>query len=485
MGLAFDIGLFSNLIDVFSRNQKAIVEQSRELEASNDRVMKLAYFDELTGLPNRNKLFEWLETTVQNNVAGKLAVYLIDIRNFSNTNGYFGYEKGDEFLISIANRLNQFRSRGSILARIEGVRLVYARTISGYEDPGGLAERFIEAFQSPVETGNLSYRFDLNIGVCVYPDHGDSFRDILKNSGIALTYAKRKPNMRYEVFSSKLLEYTEKRRIMEMDLSVAIWNNELRLVYQPQYDLKRESIRGFEALLRWRSKDYGEISPGEFIPIAEEAGLIIQIGEWVIRKVAEKALEIKHKYNLGITFCINISPIQLMNKGFLALLEELAATSPDVRSLLEFEITEGIMVAYDEGIDVFNRAKELGYSLALDDFGTGYSSLSYLKRLPIDILKIDRSFIMELEEKSGNFGITDNIIDIGHKMNFEVIAEGVETEEQLNILRQCGCDYIQGYYYARPMEEVKLEGYIEDQLYDRYRVKGKETGKGAADKPMV
>ncbi len=470
MGISFDIYLYMDLINIFGKNEKEIIERTKELEASNNKIRNLAYYDELTGLPNKNQLFEWFETSGQTFTNKKMAVYLLDIRNFNNINEYFGLEKGDEFLLAIARRLEKLQGKSAMLARFEGVRLVYAKWMPEYEDPALTAEKLVEALSMPVETGNLSYRFDLNIGASIFPEHGDRFQDILKNSGIALAAAKKKASTRYELFSRKLLEYIDKRRIMEMDLSVSIWNNELRLVYQPQYDLKRHTIRGFEALLRWKSSEYGEISPVEFIPIAEETGLIIQIGEWVIRQVAEKASEIREKYNLVLTFCINISPIQLMNRSFLELLEELAERNPKVKDLLEFEITEGVMVAYEEGMDVFNRTKALGYQLALDDFGTGYSSLSYLKRLPIDILKIDRSFIKELEDNKGYIGIAENIIDIGHKMNLKVVAEGVETEEQMNILKECKCDFIQGYYYSRPMEEENLEEYIEEQLYKRYSV---------------
>ncbi|HEX9061909.1 MAG TPA: EAL domain-containing protein [Clostridia bacterium] len=496
LGFSFDIAFFYSFIKVHERLEEAVAERTSELAATNEelsntnsqleesqalleehiaeltdrearlkeseeRIRKLAFFDEITGCPNRFQLVEWAEDLSPLMDGCKLAVLLIDVDNFRYINEYLGHETGDIFLAAIAERIRQLQKERSIVARLSGKQFVYAVWLGQDDNESDEASILCSAFSKPISANSTMYTVSITIGVSTLPLHGKDINEVLKKAGISLNYAKQFNRHKFAIFNDRLKKDTERKFLLETELATAMENGEFHLCYQPQLDLKANNIRGFEALLRWENPVLGNVSPAEFIPVAEETGHINSIGAWVIHEVYRKAVMFRNTLNTNLVFSINISPIQLFSGELPELLQKLVDTLPDLRDIIEFEITESRLIASsNEIMKTLNYFKAMGIKLALDDFGTGYSSLSYLKSMPFDVLKIDKSFVSGDDPYRDAYDITRNIVDLAHKLNLEVIAEGVETKEQLKRLTQYDCDHIQGYYFGRPMGEKQMEKFI-------------------------
>ena len=438
-----------------------------EIFIENEQKMRLmAYHDNITGLPNRNLFLDRLKKAItqSNNKNYKLTVVFLDLDNFKIVNDSLGQETGDEFLIETSNRLLKCINEKDTAARINGDE--FSLLIEDIKSESSLypfLERVTSVFKEPFRANENMIYLTASIGVAIYPDDGDTEEELMNNAKMAMYKAKEVGKNTYQLFNFKMKEDLWQKINIELLLRKAIKNNEFVLYYQPQYtaEIGELKLRGFEALIRWVSPELGFVNPMEFIPIAEETGLITQIGEWVLNSACCTCKKFEERNGCDLIMAVNISPIQLRRSGFHAMVLKAIEVSGLKPSSLELEVTESIFIdSYDSIANEFRNLKELGISIALDDFGTGYSSLSYLRKLPIDLLKIDKSFVQEIDSLNPNENIIGSIIALVNKLNIKTIAEGVETLEQLNYLIDEKCDYLQGYYLGKPEPEELIENFF-------------------------
>ena len=435
-----------------------------ENKVIQNKINYIAYYDTLTTLPNRARFLEQLDNAIAENVAKnhKGAVIFLDVDNFKKINDVLGHDYGDEFLKKISQILKNFIRPTDILARSGGDEFIIL--IPKMEDLNeilDLSENIINYFKNPFIINSNTIYSSISMGVSIFPEDGVNSKDILRNADTAMYEAKYNGRNQYRFFNKTMSENILRKDIIERGLREALEKNELMLYYQPQLDIKNNRISGFEALVRWKSKELGWVSPTEFIAIAEETDLIIPLGNWIIKEACKQIKLLKDKGYVYDSMAINISPLQIQQEEFIkdltSILQETGIRSENV----EIEITENVLMnLYDDNIEFLKRLKDKGFKIALDDFGTGYSSLSYLRLLPINKLKIDKSFIDFLESNEADRDITAGIIELSHKMGLEVIVEGVETQQQLNILKAMDCDSIQGYYFSRPLPTEEVEEFL-------------------------
>ena len=428
-----------------------------ERKNAEQQIYRLAYYDTLTGLPNRARLYTLLRQTLlearRNRTHG--AILFIDLDRFKQINDSLGHAHGDILLKEVAARLPASLRGGDIIARIGGDEFVVALVnIARHEDASFVAQRILDNLSMPIMVEGHELQISASIGISIYPDDGDDAETLIKNADIAMARAKQgEAHDSYLFFSHDMNKRALERLKLESNLRRALERNELMLHYQPQQNLQSGKIVGAEVLLRWDHPGTGMISPATFIPLAEETGLIIPIGEWILETVCARNKEWQRAGLPIVKLAVNISAKQFRPTLPRLVAEILARHELDAR-FLELEITESMIMQSVEGvIAMMDDFQLLGISLSLDDFGTGYSSLSYLKRFPIDKLKIDQSFVRGVTKDADDEAITRAIISLSRNLGLRVIAEGVETEQQLAFLRSAGCEEIQGYYYSRPLPE--------------------------------
>jgi diguanylate cyclase (GGDEF)-like protein len=438
-----------------------------KLRESEEKIRELAYFDTLTGLPNRESfrlhLQELMELSRRHN--RKLALLFLDLDDFKRINDTLGHSTGDLLLKAVAERLQQCIRSCDVVARIESDAsghivarfggdefAILLSEIENSDDVAVVAKRILDALAQPMNLSDHEVVVTPTMGIAVFPDDGEDPEALLKNSDTAMYSAKRKGKNIYQFYTDAMNVTAFERLTLETGLRNALKRNELRLSYQPQMDVSSGRILGLEALLRWYSDELGVVPPQKFIPLAEESGLIIPIGEWVLRTACA---QVKTWQDSGADIArigVNISVRQFMHAGFTKLIAQVLEDTGLASEALELEITESLLMHDAEGaIRTLEDLKDMGVSLAIDDFGTGYSSLSYLKRFPIDRLKIDREFVREITTNVQDAAITKAVIAMAKSMSLRVIAEGVETEEQLNFLIEKRCHEIQGFYLSRPV----------------------------------
>ncbi len=454
---------------------------TKRLVDSEQRLHRLAYFDSLTELPNRHFFQEHLQKMISlaNRQKLKLGVLFLDLDGFKRINDTLGHHAGDLVLQATGERLrNTLRSSdvftrptttlvGDSLARLGGDEFtVLLSTIGLNEDAATVAERIRLCLSESLTINNQELFTTTSIGIAIFPEDGNTADELLKNADLAMYYAKNSGGNTYRYFSTKMTEIAQRRLAVENNLRRAIERDELDLHYQPQLDLETGKYCGVEALLRWSCKELGQVSPAEFIPLAEDTGLIIGIGEWVLRKACQ---QIKTWQAQGVALnrvAVNVSVIQLLNKDFPSLVKEVLAETRLEPKILELELTESALVSDEISIlNVLHKLKKIGVQLAIDDFGTGYSSLSRLKNFPIDCLKIDQSFVGEIGENLVNTSIVSAIIAMAEGMDVKVIAEGVETEVQLAFLKKKQCSEVQGYFLSRPLPAMQAEEFLQKVFY--------------------
>ncbi|MET0582452.1 MAG: EAL domain-containing protein [Pseudoxanthomonas sp.] len=429
-----------------------ITEQKR----AEQELRYLANYDTLTSLPNRSLLSERLSRAIvrARRENGKVAVLFIDLDRFKDINDSLGHATGDRILRAAAARVQQTVGAQHTVARLSGDEFtVVLEDIESMEDAEAIAQRIIDAFMLPLNFGErLELSVSPSIGISLYPDHAQVPTDLLKHSDTAMYQAKAAGRHTYQVYSEAMDEKTRHRAILASALRRALERNELALVFQPRLSLVKNRITGVEALLRWQSRDFGEVSPGQFIPLAEESGLILEIGAWALKQ-ALMTLHDWHQQGLaGLTVAVNVSALQLQRGDLSDVVAEILAETGVSAHCLELELTESVIMANPEkNADTLRACRRLGVSLAIDDFGTGYSSLAYLKRLPLTTLKIDQEFVGDLTHDTDDEAITSTIINMGHSLSLNVIAEGVETAAQLQFLRDHGCDEIQGHWISHAL----------------------------------
>ena len=429
---------------------------TKEREHSK-KLLDTAYIDILTGLYNRNKFLDDIaDLTAQAQFNGtKLGLLLIDIDNMKIINDYNGHTAGDEVLKKSAEILKRFSKNIIKAYRFGGDEFLLAiKNCSSMDSITNVCDTVFESFNSE--------QIKFSGGIAVYPDDSEEPEDLLRFTDIAMRHSKKDGKNRITNFKPEMQRVFIQKLNMQAKMSAALLNSDFYLVYQPQFDIKTGDLRGFEALMRWHDKELGDIGPAIFIPLAEETGMILEIGDWVLNTAFCTLKNWQQKYSFKGIMSINISPMQLKQPNFIENIRNLLIKynlNPDT---VEIEITEGIMIEnMNEAIEELNSLKNIGLRISLDDFGTGYSSLSYLQVLPLNTLKIDKSFITGITEKNGiQANITNSIITMVTKMGLQTIAEGVEKNEQLQILKEFNCHIVQGFLRGKPMPEQNCAAYL-------------------------
>lgn len=427
-----------------------------EEKSQEKRIEHMAYYDSTTKIPNRFWLGEYLQEQIQtsNRKKEKFAVYLIDLDNFKKVNDILTHEMGDQFLKEIAKRIQKDLEDGETLTRFGGDEFVVVKT--GNPDRNMMYKTAMRLLNILKETSTVKgYQFLItgSIGIAVYPDHGEDKDILLQNADAAMYEAKKNGRDRMRFYSREINEKIRENIIIESDLRKALKNKEFILQIQPLVEVKTGRIVSGEALLRWNHKVRGRISPGDFIPVAEETGIIVPIGERVLKEVCALNRNLRDEGIHPVPISVNLSVPQILHKGLLESIEEALKGSDFEPPLLEVEITESVfMNNLDYAIKIMNNIRSMGVKVALDDFGTGYSSLSYLKNLPIDKLKIDKSFIDDIVANDSEQAIVKSVIDMAKSLKIQTVAEGIEKKEQWELLKKYGCDVGQGYYMYRPMD---------------------------------
>ena len=448
----------------------------RELHDANERYARRiaeqtlrhqAYHDVLTGLPNRWLLRDRMEQALAyvRKKDLKMGVLFLDIDRFKNLNDTLGHLVGDHLLRAVADRLKKVLSAWDTVARLGGDDFVLLlpdiKQTSILEEK---ARELLALFETPFELSGKSIYLDISIGIAAYPDNGHDSDSLLKNAEATMYYAKEQGGKNYQFCSGDIQSATVDRFTIESELRVAIKNSELLLHYQPQFSLDDDSITGVEALVRWEHPERGMTPPDKFIPVAEDTGLIIPLGEWVLQQVVDDIARMREAGVVLNRVAVNLSARQLYHQDTQDILRKLLATGNLGADLLEVEITEsGIMQNPERAAENLITMKRIGVGVAIDDFGTGYSSLAYLKRFPIDVLKIDRAFVRDITLSTDDASIVKAILALAKALNLRVIAEGVETQAQYDYLKEMGCNEGQGYMYARPMPFDDLLKFIREK----------------------
>ena len=437
---------------------------------SAEESSALAMNDPLTGLLNRRHMAQLLERTITAYASQRrpCATMFIDLDRFKQINDTLGHPVGDALLKQVAERLVR-----SVGAKDEECRQggdefqVVLPDVDDRGRLGDLASSIITSLSEPYSIEGNRCLIGASIGVAVSPFDGENADELVRNADLALYAAKRDGRGRFRFYSSDLLKTAENRKQLEEDLHDALPKDELCLVYQPIVDTKTNRVTGAETLVRWDHPDLGAISPAQFIPIAEESGLIVPLGTWVLKRALAQ-VKAWHDQGLGwIKVSVNVSAGQFWKLDLPQLVADLLAEADVPPHVLDLELTERVaMINADEGVSICQRLKDVGVTLSMDDFGTGYSSLSYLSRLPMDVLKIDQSFVRRLGENEQDEQIVRSVVQLAHSLSLQTVAEGVETPAQLAFLKALGCDQGQGYWFARPMPPLLFEAWMQQHQPD-------------------
>lgn len=422
-------------------------------------------YDTLTGLPNRRKFIQLLEAwrSYCEKHPQQLGVLFLDIDRFKSINEVLGYEVGDDVLIAFSQRLRAIAPSEAVIARWGGDEFtVLLPNIANSEASTELAETILNSLTEAFHIRTHTLSISTSLGLVTFPDDGQDLKSLLQRADLALYEAKRQGRNNYQIYSRLLSERVVEVLTLENALIKAMEQQEFHIHYQPKLDLKTGQITGMEALLRWHSPTLGQISPNRFIPVAEETGLIVAIGRWVLQQVMGQARRWQQQGLLTVPIAVNISAQQFHQAEFLRVLEQDLHDSALPIHLLELEITETTAmqdVSYVQR--QLQQIRELGIKLSLDDFGTGFSSLAYLSYFPLQLLKIDRSFVRQITSSPKSQALVQAMIDLGHGLGMRVLAEGVENDEQLEYLRQIDCDEIQGYVFERPMSPSSITAFLQ------------------------
>lgn len=431
-----------------------------------EKASFLASHDSLTKLPNRSLFNESLSLSLDDVERQKssLAVLYLDLDHFKEVNDLLGHAAGDELLRQATQRMTSSLRSNDILARLGGDEFSIIQ--KHMEQPHGssmLAARLVSSLSEPFDLDGNKVNIGVSIGIALH-NAGDAIdgETLMRHADLALYRVKVNGRGSFRYFENDMNDALVARKKIEASLRMAIADNELELYYQPQIDLKTNTIKGVEALLRWNHKTDGQISPDKFIPLAEESGLIIPIGDWVIRQACRQAKEWP-----DLTFAINVSPVQFRQGDLVSTVRNALQAEGVDPSRLEIEITEGVLLSHtEETISVLSGLQKMGVKIAMDDFGTGYSSLSYLRRFPFDKIKIDKSFISDLGTCADADSIVDAVIRLGTSMGMTTNAEGIETLEQANLLRGQGCQEVQGFYFSKPLPAALISELLADRKWE-------------------
>lgn len=436
---------------------------------TEEQVERLLHYDPLTSLPNRILFYERLRQAVSYASRNKqiMGLMFLDLGRLKFVNSTLGHRAGDQLLVEAVQRLKECVSRRDTVSRVSGDE--FAIIVEGIENVIQVirtAEKIIGAISTPFRLNGQDIFITVSIGIALFPNDGEESEGLIKNADTAMFYAKEQGTNNFQFYSGELYARASERLALETDLRDALLKNKLFLHYQPKIELKTGKITGAEALIRWFDSEQGFIPPGKFIPLAEETGLIFKIFDVVLNGIGSVVPKFQEILGTDVPFriAVNLSLLQFRDYDLIEKFEN-AISRCGAAKCLEVELTEStIMGDADEVICVLKILKEMGINASVDDFGTGYSSLSYLKRLPIDTLKIDRSFIKDIPSDANDMAIVKAIITLGHGLNVKIIAEGAETREQIEFLRNENCDEVQGFYFYRPLPEDEFLAVLQKEL---------------------
>ena len=426
-----------------------MVKGEREKNSSSKIIMFKEY-DRVTSLPSVNNFKKIVQDRIRNSIknSAKSALILFDIDNFKHVNDSFGHEFGDNILKSISDKVQNTFGNKIIMCRYSGnTFILYINNLDDKNDIYTNIRRIFDIFKYPHKDIYLT----ISMGVTIIPDDGQEYENLLKNVDIAMYEVKRHGKNRYEFFYSEMETKLIEEYALQKELRMSLEKNEMYVEYQPKVYLENSSIKGFEALVRWNNSKFGKISPDKFIPLAEQSKMIVDIGEFVLEEVCKKINYLCLNGYKDFKIAVNLSEVQFQQGILVNTLKRLIDKYNISSEHLELEITESMfMKSFEKNLKVLHEIKTMGITVALDDFGTGYSSLSYLIKLPIDVLKIDRSFIVDLCVNPKEKYMVESIVGLSHQLGIQVVAEGVEYKEQAEYLKGISCDFIQGYYFSRP-----------------------------------
>ncbi|MES2263374.1 MAG: EAL domain-containing protein [Pseudomonadota bacterium] len=457
--LAVALGSFALAWLLVARMRKTLLRAETHLHY-------LAHVDPVTALPNRNAFNDRLAYALAraDRERGNAGLLLLDLDNFKVVNDTLGHDSGDALLKLVAQRLSATLPAGDVICRIGGDEfVVIMEARSGSPGPDRLARQILAALAPPFQLLHHQLYISASIGVCLYPQDAPDAQALMRCADTAMYYAKNKGKNTHEVFRAEMEQRARKRMQIEANLRRALDRDELSLHYQPQIDARSGRMTGLEVLVRWTCPELGPIGPAEFIPVAEESGVIVPLGRWVLQTACRQAAAWRDAGLLDTIehVAVNLSACQTQDPNLMHEISALLAETGLPARMLELEITEGVLMEnVHANLDLMQRIQAAGIHLSIDDFGTGYSSMSYLKRFSIDQLKIDRSFVNGVPGEGA--AIATAIIAMAHSLNLSVVAEGVETAEQAEFLRQAGCDVMQGYYFARPMPTEQLTALLRE-----------------------
>lgn len=446
---------------------------------AEENIRHLAYYDILTGLPNRTLLYDRInqQLAAAHRDQQTFALLFIDLDRFKYINDSMGHAMGDQLLQSVAKRVVNVVREGDTVSRIGGDEFVILLRETDADGAAHVAQSILNMLlQNPHEVAGMRITVHASIGISLYPDNGHDIGTLIKHADVAMYRAKEKGRNNFRFFTPEMNSRINLLFSMEKDLRLALERGEFDLHFQPQMDMISGMLCGAEALIRWRHPEKGMISPVDFIPIAEETGQINAIGEWVLRTVCAKISAWREQGLCPFPVAVNLSLHQLLQPDLAQLISSIVREHALDPGLLELEVTESILLSDAQiALDFLTSMRELGVRLSIDDFGTGYSSLSYLKKMPVNKLKIDRSFINDILTDQSDEAIVRSIIALGHHFNLSVIAEGIEAPQQLDFLRSLGCDEMQGYYFARPLPENEFVEFVQTRFCEY--AQSAQTGK--------
>ncbi len=466
-GQEFPAQLTSVVVKDFSGEILGLVTTCEDITVkknTENKIYNLAYFDVLTGLPNRSMFQDRLEHAIAHaqREKSKFCLLFLDLDNFKDVNDTYGHRLGDRLLHRVANRLSENLRESDTLARVGGDEFVLiVSSVYDQENASSAARRVMALFEMPFDIDGKMIYSSASVGIAMYPDDGLDNETLTKCADNAMYQAKKEGKSHFRFYSMEMHHKMMRRVAIENGLRFGLERKEFFLSYQPQWDLKTAGMTGVEVLIRWNSPEFGLMPPAEFISLTEDSGLIYELGEWILHTASfltKKWILSEHK---TFRIAINISAQQLKHPDFLAMIKRILTENCIDPAFIELEFTETVLMDdADKNIRILQSLKQMGIILSLDDFGTGYSSLNYLRNFPIDKIKIDRSFIKDINEKTDNVKIVKAIISLAQSLGLKVVAEGVENGDQLNILKKLGCHEVQGFYLAEPMSLEKITGML-------------------------